>query len=426
MTEEFLHYIWKFRLLNRELFSRSGEPVTVIHPGEHNQDGGPDFLNTRIRLGDTTWAGNVEIHIDEGDWYRHNHHLDKAYENVILHVVFEDDPDFSHRVDNNLPVLVIKDQFPGYIHERYEDFLRNRLWIPCELLIHSVDSIYFEQWSYALLTERLVNRTGNWERMLGSNKFDWAETLYQCVASAFGLRINTLPFELLAKALPLKLILKYKNNRFSLEALAFGQSGMLNTNFSEEYPAGLKKEYEFLAAKYSLQPMDPSLWKFLRLRPSSFPTIRIAQWAAFLQQADRLFSCVLDCKAAEDVTELFSLQASEYWETHFVFDKLSPVKPKILGAATIHLLILNAVAPFLFFYGDYKGISQEKERAITLIETIPGEKNTMITRWQQLGLPVDNAMYTQALIHLKSTYCDKKKCLECRIGNRLLVDGDAG
>lgn len=424
MTEEFLHYLWKFRLLNRELVSRSGESVTVIHPGEHNQNGGPDFLNSRIRLGNTTWAGNVEIHINEGDWFRHNHHIDKAYENVILHVVYENDADLSSRFVHKLPILVIKGQFPEYIHERYEDFLRNRSWIPCELLIRKVDSFYFKQWSSALLTERIVSRSGQWGRLLEANKFDWAETLYQSISMAFGLRINTLPFELLAKALPLKIILKYKYSQFSLEALAFGQSGMLNRNFADEYPAKLKKEYDFLAVKYSLKPMDSSLWKFLRLRPSSFPTIRIAQWAALLNRADRFFSSVIECKAIEDIAELFSVQASEYWESHFVFDKLSSSKPKIIGSSTIHLYILNAVAPFLFFYGDYKGIREEKEKAIALIETLPGENNTIITHWKQLGLPVDNALFTQALIHLKTNYCDKKKCLDCRIGGQLLINSE--
>jgi len=424
MTEEFLHYLWKFRLLKRELLSRTGEPVTVIHPGEQNHNGGPDFLNARIRVGDTTWAGNVEIHINEGDWFRHNHHLDKVYENVILHVVYEEDADFSERFEYNLPILVIKGQFPEQIHDRYEDFLKNRLWIPCEHLIRNVELFYFEQWSFALLTERLGSRSGQWEKLFEANKFDWAETLFQSIARAFGLRINTLPFELLAKAIPLKIVLKYKNNQFSLEALAFGQAGMLNRSFADEYPAKLKKEYDFLAGKYSLQPMDSSLWKFLRLRPSSFPTIRIAQWAALLQRADRFFSSVLEFKTIDEIAELFSVQASEYWESHFVFDKSSSIKPKIMGSSTIYLHILNAVAPFLFFYGDYKGIKEDKEKAITLIEKVPGEKNTIITHWKQLGLPVDTALYTQALIHLKTHYCDRKKCLECRIGNKLLVNNE--
>jgi hypothetical protein len=424
MTEEFLHYLWKFRLLKSELVSRSGEPVTVIHPGEHNHNGGPDFLNSRIRMGGTTWAGNVEIHIKEGDWFRHNHHLDKAYENVILHVVYVEEEAFSEQCGFNLPVLVMKGRFPEYIHDRYEDFLRSRLWIPCEQLISKVDPFYFEQWSSALLTERLLSRSGQWGKLFEANKFDWAETLYQSIAKGFGLKINTLPFELLAKAIPLKIVLKYINSHFSLEALAFGQAGMLDRNFSDEYPAKLKKEYDFLAAKYSLQPMDSSLWKFLRLRPSSFPTIRIAQWAAFLQHADHFFSFVQDCKAVEDISDLFSVQASEYWDSHFVFDKLSSPRPKILGSSTIQLQILNALAPFLFFYGDYKGINEVKEKAMALIEKVPGEKNTIIDHWKQIGLPVNTALYTQALIHLKINYCDRKKCLECRIGGQLLVSSE--
>ncbi len=424
MTEEFLHYLWKFRLLNRELHSRSGEPLIIIHPGEHNQNGGPDFLNARIRLGDTIWAGNVEIHINEVDWFRHNHHLDKSYENVILHVVYEgneDDTSFSGRFEKILPTLFIKGQFPESIHDRYEDFLRNRSWVPCEQLIRQVDPFYFDQWSSGLLIERLVSRSGHWGKLLEANKFDWAETLHQSIARAFGLKINTLPFELLAKALPLKIVLKYKNNLFSLESLAFGQAGMLNRDFSDEYPAQLKKEYDFLAAKYSLKPIDPSLWKFLRLRPSAFPTIRIAQWATLLLKADLFFPSVLEYKGFEDIEKLLSVQASKYWNIHFVFEKPSSSRLKTIGASTIHLHILNAVAPFLFFYGDQKGINDYKEKAIALIEKVSGERNAIIEKWKHLGLPVNNALQTQALIHLKTNYCDRKKCLDCRIGSRLLM-----
>jgi hypothetical protein len=316
MSEEFLHYLWKFRLLNRELVSRSGETITVIHPGEHNHNGGPDFLNAKIRMGGTTWAGNVEIHIKEDDWFRHNHHLDKAYRNVILHVVYEDDADSLLQHDHFLPVLVIKGQFPDHIQGRYEELLGNRLWIPCEQLIRKADPVCFEHWSAGLLTERLISRSVKWGILFEANKFDWAETLYQSIARAFGLKINSLPFELLAKALPLKIALKYQNSPSSLEALAFGQSGMLNRNFKDDYPVMLKKEYDFLAAKHSLQPIDYSLWQFLRLRPSSFPTIRISQWASFLQRTNKLFSVVLDCRTVKDVTELFSVRPSQYWENH--------------------------------------------------------------------------------------------------------------
>jgi hypothetical protein len=420
MTEEFLHYLWKFRLINKDLQSRSGESIIVIHPGEHNHDGGPDFLNSRIRIGETTWAGNVEIHVDEGDWFRHRHHIDKAYENVILHVVFEDEEKFCNQFDYHLPVLILKGEFPENIQERYEDFLRNRSWIPCEYLARDCDPSHFIHWAPALLSERLESRVTQWEGELELNRYDWEETLHQCIARSFGLRINTLPFELLAKSLPLKIIRKYKNSQGSLEALAFGQAGMLNRCFSDDYPQELKKEYEFLAAKYSLKPIDPSMWKYLRLRPSSFPTIRIAQWAVLLQKADRLFSVILECRKPGDLFDFFSLIASGYWDNHFLFDRQAQGKPKMTGDSTIQLIIINAVAPFLFFYGLNKGIQDIRDKAIALIEGMDAENNSIITRWRHLGFPAGNALQTQALIQLKTNYCDRKRCLECRIGIKLL------
>ena len=420
MTEEFLQYLWKFRLLNHELYTRTGETLTILHPGEQNHNGGPDFINAKIRIEDTIWAGNVEVHMNEADWFRHGHHLDKTYENVILHVVYEEYTGDSTRLKTVFPTLVLHGQYPEYIYNLYQDFLRNRSWIPCEKLLLKYDPFYFDQWSTALLIERLENRSAQWGKLLEANKSDWAETLHQSIARSFGLKINTLPFEFLAKVLPLKIVLKYKNNLFTLESLVFGQAGMLNKNFSEEYPEALKKEYGFLAGKHSLTPIDTSLWKFLRLRPPAFPTIRLAQWASLLQHADLFFSSVLESKKSDDITKLFSVGPSEYWNNHFVFDKPSSSIKKFIGTSSIHLLILNAIAPFIYFYGDHKGMNDFKEKAIALFESIPGEQNSITEKYNEMGLAVDNALKTQALLQLKSNYCDRKRCLDCRIGSRLL------
>ena len=421
MTEEFLHYLWKFRLVNKELQTRSGEPVTIIHPGEHNRDSGPDFLNARIRLGETVWAGNIEIHLNEYDWYRHNHHLDNAYSNVILHVVFEGNTLETTRFEERFPTVILQGQFPESIYHRYQDVLRNISRIPCEKLIQDHDLFYFGHWSSSLLVERLADKSTFWEKLLEINKFDWAETLHQGIARSFGLKINTLPFELLAKSLPLKIILKYKESPLFLESLAFGQAGMLNRDFPEEYPKSLRKEYDFLSQKHNLKPIDPSLWKFLRLRPSAFPTIRIAQWANLLQHAGQFFPTVIDCDGIESMERFFSPGTSKYWDDHFTFDKLSSFQPKRFGESSVQMLIINTVAPFIYFYGDQKGLNNYKEKALALIEEIPGENNAVINYWKTLGLPVDNALKTQALMQLRSNYCDRKRCLECRIGVRILA-----
>ena len=421
MSEEFLYYLWGFRILDSNLQTTSGESLIIIHPGERNKDGGPDFLNARIRIADTLWAGNVEIHVNAGDWFRHNHHHDKAYENVILHVVFSDDgyPETINPL--SIPTLVVEGRFPTNIFSRYNYFLENPSWIPCQQLIREAEFFYIEQWSASLVIERLVDRSHLWREMLESNGYDWEETFYQCISKAFGLKINTLPFELLAKSLSLKIVLKHVTNPFQLEALAFGQSGMLTKIFKEEYPLLLKKEYEFLAEKYGLKPIEPSLWKFLRLRPSAFPTVRLAQWAMFMQQINTLFNLILQCVSIDEIRKILTVQASDYWNQHYVFDKLSPLRSKILGITTIDLLILNFVLPFLFFYGDEKALPSFKEHSLTLLEQIPGEVNSVIEQWKLLGLPVDNALQTQALIQLKTNYCDRKKCLSCRIGIQLLA-----
>jgi hypothetical protein len=423
MTEEFLQYLWKYRLLNQDLHARGGDPVTVIHPGEHNQNSGPDFLNARVRIGDTLWAGNVEVHMHETDWFRHHHDSDKVYDNVILHVIHDTADHADPGCGREMPVLVVKGQFPQVLLERYEHLVRNQSWIPCEPLIHQADPFYFREWASALVIERIMIKCNQWENLLEANKFDWAETLHQIIAQAFGLKINMLPFELLAKAVPLKLILKHRNDLISIESLVFGQAGMLDREFSESYPLRLKEEYRHLSAKYSLKPMDQGLWKFLRLRPSSFPTVRIAQWAAILQHADRFFPVVTESRSPDPFEKLFTVGASEYWNTHFMFERLSPSNPKMVGTSTIRLIMLNAVIPFLFFYGNNRGQDAEKEKALHWLGIIPGEDNHLISKWRSLGMPSDSAFFTQALLQVKSQYCERKKCLECRIGRHLLANG---
>ena len=420
MTEEFLGYLWEFRLLNTDLLTTSGEPVIILHPGTRNRDGGPDYVNARIRINNTLWAGNVEIHINSDDWFRHNHHLDKTYENVVLHVVFHHNPSSEYNLKVSIPTLVVEGQFAETIFTRYRYFQENPQWIPCRHLIHEIDPIIFNQWSTALSVERLVDRSREWKNLLESNKLDWEETFYQGLAKDFGLKINVLPFELLAKSLPLKLVLKYQRNPFQLEAMAFGQSGMLNRHFTEEYPLLLKAEYEYLAQKHGLKPIESSQWKFLRLRPSGFPTLRIAQWAVFLQHISTFFNLILKCGNIDEIMRILKVKAMEYWDQHYLFEKLSPQRPKIIGTDTIQMLILNFAVPFLFFYGEEKQIDSVKEHSLKILEELPGENNSVISQWKALGMPSENALQTQALIQLKKNYCDKKKCLSCRIGARLL------
>jgi hypothetical protein len=283
-----------------------------------------------------------------------------------------------------------------------------------------MDPFIFEQWIPALAVERIEEKILVLKRSLEASKFDWDETFYRNLARAFGFRINAQPFELLARSLPWKLLQKHRTNLFQLEALLFGQAGMLETDFAEDYPRLLQLEYRFLKEKYGLNGIPGSLWKFLRLRPSNFPAIRIAQFACLISKELNLYQCVLESPDPGRMAGLFEVQASSYWDTHFLFGKWSATQPKVLGTASIRLLIINMVAPFLFLYGEMKALPPYKEKGLAVLEMLPPENNADISQWQATGVPAPDALHTQALLHLKSHYCDKRRCLECRIGAQLL------
>jgi hypothetical protein len=344
---------------------------------------------------------------------------------VILHTVYENDVEVTRRSDEKIPTLVLKGHFPSYIYERYRDFQENINWIPCQAMIGDLDPFIFEQWIPALAVERVEEKILLLKRSLEASKFDWDETFYRNLARSFGFRINAQPFELLALSLPWKLLQKHRANLFQLEALLFGQAGMLEQDFTEEYPRLLQQEYRFLKEKYGLKEIPGSLWKFLRLRPSNFPAIRIAQFAYLIHYAQDLFLSVLNSRDPREMADLFAVQASGYWDTHFLFGRWSAPKPKLLGIASIRLLTVNLVAPFLFLYGEVKALPSYKEKGLAFLELLPPESNADINHWIEIGIPAPDAIHTQALLHLKSRFCDKRRCLECRIGNQLLSSGQA-
>jgi hypothetical protein len=421
MTEDFLHYLWKFRLLEGPMCTVSGDHIAVFHPGEHNRDAGPDFLNARLRIGDTTWAGNVEMHMRSSDWIRHNHQTDRAYDNVILHVVLEDDLEKPNGSLQRIPVLEIREQVPVSVYERYEDLLHNRNWIPCERLIGGLDPFCFGQWSQALVVERLEEKSRRFRQILESCRYDWDEAFFRHLARAFGFRINSVPFESLARSTPFRILLRHRDNLFQLESLLFGQAGMLEQDFTGKYPKQLKQEYRFLREKYSLSPVEGSLWKFLRLRPSNFPTIRIAQLAMLLHRFGKLTDLIIQEETLAGLLEKLTVPVTDYWFDHYVFDKPSRHRHKMMGHSSVQLLVLNLAIPFLFHYGDEKGIPAYREKGLQLLEELPGEVNAETIRFAGLGLPVSRADQTQALLQLKNKYCNRKRCLECRIGKELLT-----
>src|SRR6201992_1455406 len=412
--EDFLHYIWKFRLFERaDLLTTEGEELEIYSAGLHNSDSGPDFQNARIRIGDTTWAGNVEVHLSSSDWKRHGHTTDGAYENVILHVVFRDDVPLVLPNGRRVPTLELQNRIPDELYNRYHKLIfGDQTVIPCEANIGNVDSLTMHNWLTRVLVERLEKKSAAVTAALEVNRGDWEETFYQFLAANFGFKTNALPFELLAKSLPQNILAKHKNNAMQIEALIFGQAGFLNDDFEDEYPRKLKTEYKFLAKKSKLTPIESHLWKFMRLRPQNFPTIRLAQFAALIVKSNHLFSKVLDIKDIDSLRKLFtSLEVNPYWETHYRFDVESKPIGKSLGQSSIDILLLNTFVLFLFSYGKHTQQEYFINRSLKLLEKLPAEQNKIVTNFDLIGIKVNTAFDSQALLELKNNYCDHKKCL---------------
>ena len=420
MKEEFIHYLWEHQLFTPNLSTTNGEDLSVLKAGNHNLDSGPDFFNGRIRLGNTIWAGNIEIHTKSSDWFAHHHQDDPAYENIILHVVYTDDKPVFRKNGEPIPTLELKNNFDPLIYTKYCDFLKSDRWIACEHQVSGIGYFKLYAWLDSLMVERLNQKANLIEEELIKTGNNLQEVFYRKLARNFGFKTNSGVFELLATYLPLKLLAKHKDNLMQIEALLFGTAGMLDEKINDEYPRQLLHEYNFLSAKYDIQPIDKKLWKFMRMRPSNFPTIRISQFAQLIYRSSALLNKILETDKLSNVTNLLKVTTSDYWIDHFRFDKKSKLKTKTLGASSVNLIMINTIIPFLFVYGKLKHDDSLKQNAIGWLEQIKPETNSIIRNFSSLGLKPHNAMHSQALIQLKNQYCDSKRCLECRIGHELL------
>lgn len=435
MTESFLHYIWKFKLFDHtHLKTISGEDVQIIKSGEHNTNAGPDFFNGRIKIGDTLWAGNIEIHVKSQDWNKHKHQSDAAYNNTIIHVSYEHDANVRNYNGQEIPSIELKKLIDPKVIEQYELMQKPSRFIPCEKLIQfqknkDIESPVFENaWKTRLLVERLERKSNMILQFLKHSNDNWEETLYISIARNFGFHINADAFEMLAKSLPLSIILKHKNDITQIEALLFGQAGFLSsialsgkeTANENEYLTLLFREYKNLKTKFNLHPINHSAWKFLRLRPSNFPTIRIAQFAQLLYKREHLFSEIIEAPNVNRLLELLNVSALGYWDRHYTFGKVSGIKRKTLGEGSAENIIINTIVPFLFIYGQQKDKEEYKERAFAILEQLQPEKNSIVNNWKKLGIKINDAYSSQALLQLKKEYCSQQKCLSCNIGSLLL------
>lgn len=419
--EQLLHYIWKYRLYRPSgLTTTQGDTLEIIDPGLENTDAGPDFFNAKIRINGTVWAGSVEIHQKASDWLAHGHSADKAYGNVILHVVETDDGTVFRQNGEAIPQLVLP--IPEQVIDNMEWLLTRDSPVACLERLPAIDPVFRLQWMDALLAERLERKTDDILRWLDLYQKDWNEVFYILLCRNFGFGVNSDAFERLARSLPLKCILKQRPSASQVEALFLGQAGLLNDSNGNRhhYYRLLQQEYSFLRKKYGLEPLEPHIFRNLRLRPDATPHIKLVELAAIWIRHDTLFSSVLSARTPRELKDFFRVPASAFWDTHYNFLRPSPHRKKQLGENALNMLLINTVVPLMFAYGLYHRMDEHKARALRLLASIPPEQNSIISLFSQVGMKPRNAGDTQALIQLKRNYCEKKKCLYCRLGFQLL------
>lgn len=421
MTEQLLQFIWRFQYFNTSnLTTTSGENVQIIYPGLHNTNQGPDFLNARVKIGDTTLAGSLEIHINASEWNLHKHSSDNNYSNVILHVVWLNDKN----IDVEIPTLELGNRISSMLLSSYEKLMLNRNFIPCEDQISAVNNFTFSAWKQRLYVERLQEKANVITEKLKNSNNHWEETFWQLLAKNFGIKINSDAFESMARSIPLTILAKHKSQLHQLEAMLIGQCGLLEKDFTDDYAIMLKKEYLFLKKKYDLQPTHMSVY-FLRMRPANFPTIRLSQLAALIHNSTHLFSIIKDAAHLKDVEKLFNVTANDYWHYHYLFEEETAFKKKTLGKQMTQNIILNTVLPFLYAYGWFHNAEHYKEKAIQWATQLLPEQNFITKGFEGLNIENKTSFDSQALIQLKNKYCDLKRCLECAVGNSILKKGYA-
>lgn len=416
MTERLLQYIWQLQYFNgNNLLTEEGETLEVIKPGTLNNNQGPDFTDAKIKIDKTVWAGSIEIHIHSSDWKNHKHSGDKNYKNVILHVVWKNDAEL------NLPfsTFVLQDKVPKLLLNRYDELMNTESFIPCEKNIHLINTLTWQGWKDRLLVERLQAKASVIFDYLHKTNNHWEEAFWWLLAKNFGIKLNSIAFEKIAQSISINILAKHKGQIHQMEALLFGQAGLLEGDFKEDYPKLLQREYRFLQKKYKLQKVEASLI-FLRMRPSNFPTIRLAQLAMLVHDSLHLFSKIKESKTVKEIRELMDVTANDYWHYHYMLDEPSEFKKKKLGQQMIDNILINTVAPVLFAFGHYHSEEAYKEKAMQWLLEIKAEKNSITNGFSSLQVENKNAFDSQALIQLKNEYCNKKRCLDCSVGNKLI------
>jgi len=427
--EQLLHYCWKHKMWPIEgLQTTDGRTVEVIDPGLHNHNSGPDFFNAKLKIGGTLWVGNVEIHDKASDWYLHGHQRDAHYNNVVLHVVGVADRDVQTEAGDFVPQMCL--EVPRYVHDNYAELLQTDSYPPCYRIIPQLTRLMIHSWMAALQTERLEQKTIAIVRRVSQANGSWEDGYFMTLARNFGFGINGDAFEEWAHHIPLQAVGKHRDDLFQIEAIFMGQAGLLELDavperyqhdaLNEGYFAKLRNEYQYLAHKFSLTPMDYRLWRFLRLRPQNFPHIRISQLANLYYGRRAGLSQLVECRDMVSLADMLRTQVTPYWETHYTFGSESIRTSKQLSPTSVNLIIINTCIPLLFAYGRHTMKEELCDRAFDFLEQMKAEQNHIIRMWQECGLEVKTAGDSQALIQLKNEYCNKRDCLRCRIGYEYL------
>jgi hypothetical protein len=418
MEEDFLHFIWSFQLFDHiDLRTVEGDPVQVISAGNKNTNSGPDFNEAQVRIAGNLWIGNVELHVQTKEWFLHQHQFDPAYSNVILHVVFKHDyPKWNKEEHASIPIVELKDRIDLHKYAEWEKLKNQNKWIPCESLINRVPSVLLKQMVTRAAIERLQRKVNDIEAILARTRGNWEHVLVHLLLASFGAKVNKNAFQTLALLLPFPLIKRFESDPFKLQALLFGSSGLLDQDFFDEYPLSLKREYEFLCRKYDLIKMNKEQWKFMRMRPSNFPSLRIAQLAAIFSTWTYITSLIFYDTGISKLEKALRIDTHPYWKNHYRFDCKARVNNIKMGEQMTNTILINAIAPFIYTHAHHHVDDSAKDRALTLMEILKPEVNSIITKWKKLVDCGQNSLETQGLIELKNKYCSFKKCLSCKVG----------
>jgi len=420
VKEDFLHYVWQYKKFDfSNLKTVAGELLTISNSGNYLQQAGPDFFNAQIVIGNQKWAGNVEIHIKSSDWYLHHHEKDANYDSVILHVVWEHDTPIFRKDNSEIPVLELKNYISTAVLQNYKALATQKSWIYCENQIATVDPFVLKNWQERLFFERLERKSLPVEKLLQETDNDWEAVLFCMLAKNFGLNTNGETFFKIAKAIPFSIIRKESFEAENLESLFFGTADLFPVDAQDTYTKNLKNRFDYSVQKYQLQKVILEPVTFFKHRPDNFPTIRLAQLAMLYHKQQNLFSKVIAVKTLAEFYQLFDIVISDYWQTHYQFDKESPKKKKHFSKSFINLLIINTIIPIQFAYTKSLG-KETSETILDLLREVAPEKNIIIEKFSNYGVKAQNAFETQSLLQLKNEYCNQGKCLQCAVGIQLL------